>query len=94
MRPATAPSALRYGLPGTTQIPSNRSSAASAASSDGIQYGSSTSPSRAASASIRPGMRVWARTAGERSPTSARVAIGMDGIFDRAVVHVQRSFAV
>ena len=61
-----------YGLPGTTQIPSKP--VRSSASVEWIQYGSSTSPSRRRSASMSSGMRPWARTVGERSPTSASLA--------------------
>ena len=67
-----------YGLPGTTQRPSKP--LRSSASVLGIQYGSSTSPSRRRSASISSGMRPWARTAGERSPTSASLAEVMPSI--------------
>ena len=42
-----------------------------------IQYGSRTRPSRRRSASISSGMRAWARTLGERSPTRASFAVGM-----------------
>src|SRR3954470_751254 len=76
---ATAPSGLRYGLPGTTQMPSNPSSAApSSTSSEGIQYGSSTIPSRRRKDATRSGIRAWARTLWERSPTRAMEAVVMD----------------
>ena len=82
-------SASSYGLPGTTQMPSKPSR--SVACVLGIQYGSSTRPSRRRSASISSGIRVWARTEGERSPTSASLAVGMAGIVPLAADHVQRS---
>src|SRR4051794_39295396 len=47
----------------------------SVASPLGIQYGSSTRPSRRRSASISVGMRLCAFTEGERSPTSASLAV-------------------
>src|SRR3954452_3902839 len=86
-----APSRLSYGLPGTTQMPS-KPSRFSCASVVGTQYGSSTTPSRRRRASISCGMRAWARTLGERSPT--RAMVGMPGMLARGLVHVQRSFAV
>ena len=79
-----------YGLPGTTQIPSKP--VRSSASVEWIQYGSSTSPSRRRSASMRSGMRPWARTVGERSPTRASLAADMSRIVASHRVHVQRSF--
>ena len=72
-------SASSYGLPGTTQMPSKPSR--SVACVLGIQYGSRTRPSRRRSASISSGIRVWARTEGERSPTSASLAVGMPASF-------------
>src|SRR5262245_10471117 len=74
-------------------MPSKPSSAPSA-SSDAIQYGSSTSVSRRRTASTSIGMRACARTVWERSPTRAMVAVDMPGIVHRLPVHVQRSFGV
>src|SRR5262245_45346428 len=88
---AIAPSGLSYGLPGTIQMPS-KPSRFSCASVLGTQYGSRTMPSRRRSASISCGMRAWARTLGERSPT--RAMVGMRIMLPRDVVHVQRSLAV
>src|SRR3954452_11283095 len=86
-----APSGLSYGLPGTTQMPS-KPSRFSCASVLGTQYGSSTTPSRRRRASISCGMRAWARTLGERSPT--RATVGMADMLARGPVQVQRSLAV
>ena len=72
---ATTFSGSSYGLPGATHMPSK--APRPSASVVGIQYGSRTRPSRRRSASIRSGMRPWARTLGERSPITASFAVVM-----------------
>ena len=94
---ASAPVALRYGLPGTTQTPS-KPREARAPSSVGIQYGSSDE-----AVAVGAGRRAAAGCArgrarsGERSPTRAMRGVGMASSwlgFACRRVHVQRSFAV